>query len=254
MKYLLSCLCQHKKQLLKKVREKAISLKKYGYFIVGIWAIIIILIAMYAYPIYLNINIKAISIITCLLIIIINTFFYLKKKKKVVYTSILLVILLEVLAGVSFAGLCNLKNEEEVVGFVQLIIYLVFFIVYALFIAYRIKEIVDIWKNWIPVGKYIILFLQAIVRIILLFANIYLILTYFDSTTLNFGNGKPNDSTTLYFEVVYFSAMTFLTAGCDVSPATIPAKIFVLIESLIFSVGICIIIFGFIDRGRNQET
>ena len=144
------------------------------------------------------------------------------------------------------------SNEEEFAGNVRSI-YILFFLVYIVFVICHIKRIVNHWKK-MAVDMRINLFLHSIMSLIIIFANIYLILIFWDSTTLNFGDGIPKDGITLYFEVVYFSAMTFLTVGCDVLPATIPAKVFVLIESMIFSIGICIIIFGFIDRGRNQET
>lgn len=128
-----------------------------------------------------------------------------------------------------------------------------FIIIQFLFI---IKYCIDFWdinNNVSNLKQRIIYFLFAIIHVIQLFANIFVIIATLDNNA--FSNTTFETPFELSFDFTYFSAMTFITADGGIVPESRLAQTFVLIESFIFTIYISTIILGIIaDRNSKNSN
>lgn len=93
--------------------------------------------------------------------------------------------------------------------------------------------------------------LNCIFCIIIIFSIIYITIVSIDHSAFsNYANENP---LLLSFDFIYFSAMTFMTAGCSITPESILAKLFVLIETGVFVIYISIFLFGLFSNTPKSD-
>ena len=128
----------------------------------------------------------------------------------------------------------------------------VFLIIFQLiFVIFYCYELIDINGPKYDTKHKVLTFSFIIIHIIQLFTNIYLLFLAFNPNSLQTITAETPFH--LAFDIIYFSAMTFVGVNPNLSPCTRLTQTVVLVESIIFTIYISIIIFNLIASEKDKK-
>lgn len=173
-----------------------------------------------------------------------------KIKKSFSFSMKIAGFLLPIVCIFSSYKLAELYFKENIAKY-EMFLWWFLLILQLVFVAFYCCELIDINKPNYDTKHKVLTFTFIIIHIIQLFANIYLLLLAFDPNSLHTINA--NTPLQLCFDVIYFSAMTFVGGNPNLAPCTRLTQAVVLAESIQFAIYISIIIFNLISAGKDSK-
>lgn len=173
-----------------------------------------------------------------------------KIKKSFSFSMKIAGFLLPIVCIFSSCKLAELYFKENIAKY-EMFLWWFLLILQLVFVAFYCCELIDINKPNYDTKHKVLTFTFIIIHIIQLFANIYLLLLAFDPNSLHTINA--NTPLQLCFDVIYFSAMTFVGGNPNLAPCTRLTQAVVLAESILFAIYISIIIFNLISAGKDSK-